>query len=68
MISALPFLRNFLNISGKKITNELEIYEMGNDKKRGSGVHSQILKAMENTHGVGLAFGIIVIDFLKKHG
>jgi len=40
---------------------------MGTDKKRGSGVHGQILKAMENLRGVGLAFGITVTDFLKKH-
>jgi sulfatase maturation enzyme AslB (radical SAM superfamily) len=35
-------------------------YEMETDKKRGSGVHGQMLKAMENLRGAGLAFGIMV--------
>lgn len=48
------------------MTNELGIYEMETDKKRGPGVHGQILKAMENLRGVGLAFGVTVTDFLKN--
>lgn len=35
-------------------------YEMETDRKRGSGVHDQILEAMENLREAGLAFGITV--------
>ncbi|MGV8135020.1 MAG: radical SAM protein [Mangrovibacterium sp.] len=38
----------------------VEGYEMETDRKKGSGVHARILKAMENLREAGLAFGISV--------